>query len=212
MKNFSKLSLSLAIFFILFAGVYSADAAERRMLGPNITMSWASSYLAIQSGSVSVQNNSTWTYATAIGWFFDYQVTPYISVRTNWFFYPTSLNHNPADFNKTNGQIPLHEAGFSVLRHFNAGNLNPWFGAGPFIQLSTPNDINSYIFHAILSVGFDYEIGEDLYFCPELMGGIGARLLSKNENKNVQLDVPTGRGFSSSGFVIFFKIGVGKAF
>ncbi len=197
---------------LLFAAATNSTAAVRRMLGPNVTMSWASSYLEIQSGSIKVQDDPSWDYATAPGWFFDYLVTPYISMRTNWFFYPTSLNHDLKDFNKTNGQIPLHEAGFSLLRHFNLSTINPWFGAGPFLQFATLNDVNSYIVHAMLSVGFDYEISDDTFFSPELMGGIGARIISKSEDQDVQIDVPTGRGFSSSGFILFLKLGVGRVF
>ncbi len=211
MKKFQGICLSLAI-VIIFTAENSSFSAVRRILGPNITMSWASTYLAIESGSITVQNNPTWNSAFAPGWFFDYMITPYISLRTNWFFYPTSLNNNLKNFDKTNGQIPLHELGFSVLRHFDAGVLNPWFGAGPFVQFATPDDINSYIIHAVLSLGFDYEVSEDVYFCPELMGGLGARLISRGTDENVKIDVPTGRGFSSSGIVIFLKIGVGKAF
>lgn len=197
---------------LLFLSAEDSSAGVRRMLGPNITMSWASSYLEIQSGSITVRDDTNWDYATAPGWFFDYLMTPYISLRTNWFFYPTSLNSNIRDFNKTNGQVPLHEAGFSVLRHFNLKPLNPWFGAGPFLQFATLDDVNTYIVHAVLSVGFDYEISDDVYFCPELMWGIGARIISKNEGEDVQIDVPTGRGFSSSGFIVFLKLGVGRVF
>jgi len=139
-----KVCFSLFIsFIIVLSSAEISSAAVRRMLGPNITMSWASSYLEIQSGSIKVQDDTSWDYATAPGWFFDYMVSPYISLRTNWFFYPTSLNNNYSDFRKTNGQIPLHEAGFSVLRHFNLTPLNPWFGAGPFIQFATLDDVNS---------------------------------------------------------------------
>ena len=208
-----KASVSLIISIVLLLGAAgNSSAAVRRMLGPNMTMSWASSYLEIQSGSIKVQDDTSWDYATAPGWFFDYMVTPYISLRTNWFFYPTSLNSDYRDFQKTNGQIPLHEAGFSVLRHFNLSPLNPWFGAGPFVQFATLDDVNSYIVHAVLSVGFDYEISEDVFFCPEFMGGIGARIISRNEGEDVQIDVPTGRGFSSSGFIVFLKLGVGRVF
>ncbi len=198
--------------FLLFSSAGDCFAGVRRMLGPNITMSWASSYLEIQSGSITVQDNTNWDYATAPGWFFDYLMTPYISIRTNWFFYPTSLNNNIKDFNKTNGQIYFHEMGISVLRHFNLKPLNPWLGAGPFLQFATFDDVNSYIVHAVISVGFDYEIADDVFFCPELMGGLGARIISKNDSENVQIDVPTGRGFSSSGFIVFLKMGVGKVF
>jgi len=211
MKFFPGIYLCI-IFVIIITASRDSSAGERRMLGPNITMSWASSYLAIESGSVSVQDNASWTYATAPGWFFDYLITPHVSIRTNWFFYPSLLNNDLRDYKETNGKIPLHEAGFSVLRHFSAGSLNPWFGAGPFVQLATLDDVDSYIVHVILSVGFDYEISEDVYFCPELMGGIGSRLIKSGEDKNVVIDVPTGKGFSSSGIVIFFKIGFGKAF
>jgi len=211
MKKKSGIYLFFSIVIVIIA-VESSTAAVRRMLGSNVTMSWASSYLAIQSNSVTVNNDTPWTYATAPGWFFDYLVTPYISLRSNWFFYPTSLNNNYRSFNKTRGQIPLHEIGFSVLRHFNVEPLNPWFGAGPFMQFATIDDINSFIIHAVLSTGFDYEISEDVYFCPELMVGVGARIISKSEENNVVIDVPTGKGFSSSGIVVFLKIGVGKAF
>ena len=211
MKKISGLHLYLTILIFIFISGDSI-AGVKRMIGPNITMSWASSYLQIESGSVMIRNDASWNYATALGWFFDYQVTTYISVRSNWFFYPTSLNRNIKNFNDTNGQIPLHEIGFSVLRHFNGGKLNPWFGAGPFLQFATPGDVNSYIIHAVLSTGFNYELSTDTFFCPELMGGVGARLISRGEDQNVQIDVPTGRGFSSSGFVIFFKLGIGKAF
>jgi len=64
----------------------------------------------------------------------------------------------------------------------------------------------------MLSVGFDYEISDDTFFSPELMGGIGARIISKSEDQDVQIDVPTGRGFSSSGFILFLKLGVGRVF
>jgi hypothetical protein len=211
MKKISGIYLLIAV-IILFTSADSSTAAVRRILGPNATMSWASSYLAIQSNSVTVQDNTSWTYATAPGWFFDYLVTPYISLRSNWFFYPSSLNNNYKSFDKTSGQIPLHEVGFSVLRHFNVEPFNPWFGAGPFMQFATIDDINSYIVHAVLSVGFDYEITDYIYFCPEFMVGIGARIISRSEENNVVIDVPTGKGFSSSGIVIFIKLGVGKAF
>jgi hypothetical protein len=196
---------------ITFIAFSDSNAVVRRMIGPNITMSWASSYLAIESGSVTVQNDSSWTYATATGWFFDALLTPYISMRTNWFFYPTPINSKLEDMNKDLGEIPLHEMGFSVLRHFNFGSLNPWFGAGPFLQFATIDDVNSYILHALLSVGFDYEISEDTFLCPQLMSGLGMKLISSKQ-QSVVIDVPTGKDFSTSGIVIFFKIGVGKAF
>jgi hypothetical protein len=211
MKKITGINIFL-ILIIITAAADNSSAAVRRMLGPNMTVSWASSYLGIESGSVTLQDNASWTNAIAPGWFFDYLVTPYISLRTNWFFYPTSLNGKFGDFQKSNGKIPLHEAGFSILRHFNAGSINPWFGAGPFMQVATLDDVNSYILHIVLSVGFDYEIGEDTYFCPELMGGIGARLIRSSEEQDVVIDVPTGKDFSSSGIVVFLKLGVGKAF
>lgn len=211
MKKKSAISLYFAVIIIMFYADY-VSAADRRILGPNFTSSWASDKLAIESGSVTVKNSSSWDYATAPGWFVDYLLTPYISLRTNWFFYPTMFQHSPADIGKANGRVPLHEIGFSVLRHFDAGELNPWFGAGPFLQFASIDDINSYVVHAIISVGFDYEITEDIFFCPELMFGVGARIISQSANDNLQIDVPTGRGFSSSGIVIFLKIGFGKSF
>jgi len=211
MNKIHKIYLCLTFLIILFS-VSNSSAAVRRMLGPNVTLSWASSYLAIESGQVTVQDNSTWTYATAVGWFFDYMTTPYISLRTNWFFYPTSLSGRLNEFKEADGQIMTHEIGVSVLRHFNSSPLNPWFGVGPFLQFATIDDVNSYTIHAIISVGFDYEMTDDVYFCPELMWGIGSRIISRSEDEDVQIDVPTGKDFSSSGIVVFFKLGIGKAF
>ena len=187
------------------------DAAQRRMLGPEINMSWVSSYLTINSGSVTVQNNATWSYATATGWFFDYLLNPYVSIRTHWFFYPDMINSGPAGLFERSGEINLHEAGLSVLRHFGKGYISPWFGAGPYLQFPTIDNVNAYVIHFMLSAGFDYELFEDVYFCPELMFGIGASFFTKDEGQ-VNIDVPTGRDFSTSGIVIFFKIGVAKSF
>ncbi|HOP63807.1 MAG TPA: hypothetical protein PK906_10575 [Spirochaetota bacterium] len=207
----TRLFTVLIILILGFVSDSSLYAAKRRILGPNLTMSWASSYLAIESGSVQVENDASWTYASATGWFFDYLLNPYISMRTNWFFYPSVINSDVRDIDQRAGEIPLHEVGFSVLRHFNLQPINPWFGAGPFMQFSTIDDPNSYIVHVLLSFGCDYEIMEDVFLCPELMAGIGARLISSDE-ETVQIDVPTGEDFTSSGIVIFFKIGVGKSF
>ncbi len=201
-------SILIMLLLLLRGEIFSA---QRRMLGPNITMSWASSYLEIESSSVTVQNQASWTYATAAGWFFDYLLNPYISIRTNWFFYPSTMNNKPDNWSGKMGQIPLHEIGLSVNRHFNLEPLNPWFGAGPFMQFSTIDDPNSYILHAVLSLGCDYELMDNTFFCPELMFGIGARLFSGNAD-TVQINVPTGKDFTSSGIVIFFKIGIGKSF
>jgi len=206
-----RISILLLLSFILFAAENSLHAAKRRMLGPSFTMSWASSYLAIDSASVQVENETSWTYASAAGWFFDYLINPYISFRTEWFFYPSVINCNPSDIKDKTGEIPLHEIGFSILRHFNLQPINPWFGVGPFMQFSTINDVNSYILHAVLSAGFDYEIDEETFICPELMWGIGARLLSSDE-ETVQVNIPSGKDFTSSGIVIFFKLGVGRSF
>ena len=79
------------------------------------------------------------------------------------------------------------------------------------MQFSTINDANSYIVHAVLSTGFDYEVDEDTFFCPEIMWGIGARLLSSDED-TVQVNIPSGKDFTSSGIVIFFKLGVARSF
>jgi hypothetical protein len=206
-----RISILLLLSFIVMAAENDLLAGKRRMLGPNFTMSWASSYLAIDSASVKVENDASWTYASATGWFFDYLLNPYISIRSNWFFYPAVINSSPDDMKYRAGEIPLHEIGFSVLRHFNLQPINPWFGAGPFMQFSTINDVNSYIIHAVISVGFDYEIAEETFICPELMCGIGARLLSSDE-ETVQVNIPTGKDFTSSGIVIFFKLGVGRTF
>ena len=206
-----RISITLLLFTAILTLENNLYAAKRRMLGPNFTMSWASSYLAIDSSSVKVENDASWTYASAAGWFFDYLLNPYISIRSNWFFYPAIMNSSPDDMMDSAGEIPLHEIGFSVLRHFNLKPINPWFGAGPFMQFSTLNDVNSYIIHAMLSMGFDYEITEDTFFCPEFMWGIGARILSSDE-ETVQVNIPTGKDFTSSGIVIFFKLGVGRTF
>ena len=80
-----KKTILVSFIVLLFAGT-NLYAGQRRLLGPNMTSSWASSYLTISSGSVKVENNASWTYATAGGWFFDYMVNPYISFRTQWFF------------------------------------------------------------------------------------------------------------------------------
>jgi hypothetical protein len=211
MKHYKNIYLFIALVIIIFS-VTDSSAAIRRMIGPNITVSWQSTYLAIESGEIIVQDNPAWENALALGWFFDYLVTPYVSLRTNWFFYPTSMGGNYTDFTEENGKITAHEIGISVLRHFEGHPLNPWFGFGPFVGFTTLDNINSYTIHAILSVGFDYQISDDVFFCPELMGGIGARIISENEEKDVSIDVPTGGDFTSSGIVVFLKIGFGKAF
>ncbi len=211
MKNFYKICIIIT-FLIIISAVSNSSAALRRMIGPSVIASWASSYLAIESSQVTVQDDPSWTNATALGWFFDYLATPYVSLRTNWLFFPTSTSKDFSNFKEDNGKIMAHEIGVSVLRHFDSYPLNPWFGFGPFVQFSTVDNVNSYTIHAILSFGFDYEIAEDVFFCPELMGGIGARLISQQEGQDVAIDVPTGKDFSSSGIVIFLKFGVGKAF
>ena len=204
-------SVIIASFLLVLLGVSPLGAAQRRMLGPELNMSWVSSYLTINSGSVTIRNNATWSYANACGWFLDYMLNPYVSVRTHWFFYPDMFNSRADEFFDKVGVITLHEIGFSLIRRFGKGVVSPWFGAGPYLQFDTVDNINSYIIHAMLSVGFDYEIMEDVYFCPELMFGIGAGFFKTDEG-SVQVDVPTGADFSTSGIVIFLKIGAAKAF
>lgn len=109
------------------------------------------------------------------------------------------------------GEISLHELGFSLIRRFGKGYVSPWFGAGPYLQFNTIDNLNSYVFHAMLSAGFDYEFLEDIYFCPEIVFGLGASFFKTDEG-SVQVDVPTGAGFSTSGIVIFFKLGVARSF
>lgn len=203
----------IIILFILFLFLTGRDlfAGQRRLLGPSITMSWASSYLTIDSGSVTVQKNTSWTYATAGGWFFDYMLNPYVSFRTQWFFYPEVINTGIGEMFERAGKINMHELGFSVLRHFGKGYVSPWFGAGPYLQFSTLDSVNSYILHILLSFGFDYEMFDDVFFCPEVMCGIGAGLF-KSEKNSVVIDVPTGTDFSTSGIVVFCKLGVAKSF
>ena len=202
----------LFVVTIISAADRDSEAAIRRMMGPNITMSWASSYLTINSNSITVNDKSTWSYATAVGWFFDYMATPYVSFRTNWFCFPSVINRSYDNFSNSKSEINLHDVGFSLLRHLDIADIDLWFGAGIYWQFSTLSDINSYIMHTVLSFGFDYEINEDIYLCPELITGVGMRLIKKSENKDVVIAVPTGKNFSSSGFLIFFKLGIAKAF
>ncbi|MCL2154515.1 MAG: hypothetical protein FWH53_02500 [Leptospirales bacterium] len=203
---------------ILFIGAIisatgrDSEAAVRIMMGPNVTMSWASSYLIIDSNSVTVSDKSSWHYATALGLFLDYMTTPYISYRINWICFPSVINKSYDNFNSTKSEINLHDVGFSLLRHLNIDDINLWFGAGLYWQFSTFNNINSYILYSVLSLGFDYEISEDIYLCPEFITGIGMRFIEKSDNEDVVIDVPTGKNFSSNGFVMFFKLGVAKAF
>ena len=189
-----------------------SEAAIRRMIGPNIIMSWSSSYLTIDSGSATVSDQATWDYATAAGLFFDYMTTPHISFRTSWFCFPGVINKNYGNFDTGKREIILHDIGFSLLRHFNIVDIDLWFGAGMYWQFSTFSDIDSYIMYAVLSFGFDYEISEDIYLCPEFVTGVGARLIKKSANEGVEIPLPTRKDFSSSGFTIFFKLGVAKAF
>lgn len=207
----AKPVIILSLVVLLLCAVSPLEAAQRRMLGPEINMSWVSSYLTINKGSVTIQNNATWSYANACGWFFDYLLNPYVSIRTHWVLYPEMINSRPVDMFDRPGEIPLHEMGLSLIRHFGKGYVSPWFGAGPYLQFDTIDNINSYVFHATLSAGFDYEFMEDVFLCPEVMFGIGAAFF-KEGNGSVQVDVPTGPDFSTSGIIIFLKIGVAKAF
>lgn len=203
---------SIILFLILI--IASGDdlyAQRRRMLGANVNMSWASSYLTIDSTSVKVENNASWTYASAVGWFFDYMTTPHISFRSEWFFYPAAINSAPGEMKEHIGEMPLHEIGFSILKHYNFKPINPWVGAGPYMQFSTINDVNSYILHGMISFGCDYEFLDDTFFCPEFMCGIGVRIISSNSN-TVQIDVPTGKDFTTSGIILIAKLGVAKSF
>jgi hypothetical protein len=202
--------ITVSVVVIILCG-NTLFAGQRLMIGPNITMSWASSYLTINTDAITVQNDASWTYATAAGWFVDYQLNPYVSIRSEWFIYPVIMNCNPFRSLNSIGQIQMSEFGFSVLRHFGKGYVSPWFGAGPYLQYAALDTINSYIIHIILSLGFDYEISDDIFFCPELMFGLGASLI-KSENKTVQFDVPSGSDFSTSGIVIFIKLGIARAF
>jgi hypothetical protein len=146
-----------------------------------------------------------------MGLFFDYMVTPYISYRVDWFIYPAVINNQMYEGEIQYGAVELHAAGFSLLRHFNFKPINPWFGAGPYLQLSTVGDVDSYIIHLMLSTGFDYEIYPDTYLCPEFKFGIGTRIVSSDED-SVVIDVPGTSDFSTSGIILFAKIGVAKAF
>ena len=202
----------LFIVTIINAAERDSQAAMRRMMGPNIAMSWSSSYFRIDSGSVTMADQSSWNYATAIGWFFDYMTTPYISFRINWICFPSIINKSYDNFNNTKSEINLHDLGFTLLRHLNIDYMNLWFGAGLYWQFSTPANIDSYILYSILSFGLDYEISEDIYLCPEFITGVGMRLIKKSEDEDIVIDVPSGRNFSSNGFVMFFKLGIAKAF
>lgn len=208
--KFRRLFTALSVTFFILLG-NDLFAEQRRMIGPNITTSWASSYLTINTDAVTIKNNASWTYATAAGWFFDYQLNPYVSLRWEWFFYPNVINTNSFNSSDNVGEVNLHEIGFSVLRHFGKGYVSPWFGAGPYLQFVTIDSINTYVIHVLLSLGFDYELADDIFFCPEIMAGVGAGLIKKEE-ETVKFDVPTGNDFSTSGIVIFFKLGVAKSF
>lgn len=209
-----KKNLITILFVVIISAAYrDSEAAIRRMMGPNVTMSLSSSYLNIDSSSVTVNDKSSWDYATAAGCFFDYMTTPYISFRVNWFFFPSIINRDYDNYSNSKSEINLHDLGFSLLRHFNIIDaIDPWFGAGIYWQFATFSDVNSYAVLALLSFGFDYEISEYIYLCPEFVTGIGMRLIKKNENEDLVINVPTWKNFSSNGFVIFFKLGVARAF
>lgn len=211
MKNNPGTYFFYSLLIIIFVSTGSS-AAIRRMMGPSVALTWSSSYLEIDSGSVSVQEDPSWSYSTGVGWFIDYLITPYVSIRTNLLMCPGILNKRPGEFNDAKGQMRHNELGFLLLRHLNGGEFSPWFGAGPSLQVSTFDDVNSYILFLYLSVGLDYEISEDVYFCPEMAIGIGSGIVSSDENSNVVIDVPSGKSFSSSGIVTYIKLGVGKAF
>ena len=200
----------LLVIIISISG--DSQAALNRMMGPNFIASWSSSYLIIDSGSATVNDKSEWTYATAMGWFLDYKTTPHISFRTSWFCFPSFINKDFDNFNRDNREVNLHDIGFSILRHFNNTDIDLWFGSGIYWQFSTFGDINSYTIYATLSFGLDSEIYEDIYLCPEIVTGLGMKLIKRSEQDKVEIEVPTGSNFSSNGFVVFFKLGVAKAF
>ena len=208
------LSILFAIFVIIISITRESQASINRMLGANIITSWSATYLNIDSGSVTVNENSTWAYATAIGCFFDYKTTPHISYRTSWFSFPSFINKDYNNFNTTNTEVNLHVIGFSLLRHFNIidNDSDIWFGSGIYWQFSAFENIDSYTMYATLSFGFDYKISEDVYLCPELVAGLGMKLIRRSEDDEISIDVPTGANFSSSGLVVFFKLGAAKAF
>jgi len=207
-----KYLISILFTVIIISSAYrDSVSATRRMMGPNIIMSWSSSYFIIDSGSVTVNDQAIWTYATGLGWFIDYRTTPYVSFRASWFCFPSVINKSYGNFNNTASEINLHDVGFSLLRYFNIYDINLWFGAGAYWQFSTLGDINSYVMYPILSLGFNYAINEDTYLCPEFVTGVGMRLIKKSAD-DVVIDVPTGRGFSSNGFIMFLKLGVAKTF
>ena len=60
-------------------------------------------------------------------------------------------------------------------------------------------------------MGLDYEVDEDVFFCPELQFGIGAKIINSDE-ESVVVDLPTGSDFSTSGIIVLFKLGVAKSF
>ncbi len=200
----------LLLLFVVFLHS-DLQADNRRMLGMGPVFSWASSYLTIEAGSVTVQDSAIWTYATAMGIFFDYRVNPYISYRTEWLIYPAVINDNIHENKKKFDVIELHAVGFSLLRHFNLKRINPWFGTGPYLQFSSIGDVDSYIIHLTLSAGFDYEIFPDTYLCPEFRFGIGMKIV-RSDDDSVVIDVPGASDFSTSGFILFAKIGIAKAF
>ena len=209
---FKKKHLIGILFVIIISISGDLQASLNRMMGPNLITSWSSSYLIIDSGSATVNDKSAWTSATAVGWFFDYKTTPHVSFRTSWFCFPSFINKDYDNFNRDNREVNLHDIGFSLLRHFNISDIDLWFGSGIYWQFSTFSNINSYTLYATLSFGIDYEITDGLYLCPEIVTGLGMKLIKRSEQDKVEIEVPTGSNFSSNGFVVFFKLGVAKAF
>jgi len=207
-------SLCIASAIFVFSGAFVSEnlfAVQRRMVGVQFVPSFASSYLNIESKSIKVQEDASWAYASSFGFFFDYMMNPYVSFRFDWFFSPGLINTAYKDLGTNSTKIKVNEAGLTVKRHFEGNVLNPWFGAGPYIQYTAPAEYDSHVLHFLLSFGFDYEIADTIFLSPDFKFGLGMKLIS-SEDDSVVVELPSGSDFSTSGIVVFFKLGLAKSF
>ncbi len=208
---FRKRYLLIILLFLNLSYGRNLFSMQHRLVGGQLVPSFASSYLNIESKSIKVQENASWAYASGFGFFFDYQANPYISFRFDWFFYPGLMNTSTENSGENLSRIKVNEAGFTVKRHFEGNLFNPWFGAGPYMQYTVPNEVDSYVLHILLSFGFDYEISDGVFLCPDFKVGLGIKLISSSED-SVVVELPSGSDFSTSGIVVFMKIGLARSF
>ncbi len=211
---FKYLKKYFVIMFFFLSCLFSSQgiqAKQHRFLGAEFVSSFSSSYLNIESSSIRVDDNASWTRSYALGCFFDYKFHPNIALRLDWFFLPEFLNSGMDALDSRFSRVELYEAGFLLKRYFQSNVLDSWFGAGISLQYVLIDDFNSYVIHFLLAFGFDYEIYEDVFLCPEIQSGLGMKLLSSNDDSLV-IDLPTGSDLSTSGIVIFAKLGFAKSF